>query len=281
MAVRSQARRQRAESQFGDIPAEHPAGHVFLGVLPLIVMGTVAVVDGLAGRFGFLPLLSLGPALAAVSLRPARAALTGAVAVILCGLLAWYDDLLFAQRGVTALATIVGITAASAVASAVRSSRERELASVSVVAEAAQRILMRPVTGAVGPLRASGLYVSASATARIGGDLYEVLATPWGVRLIVADVQGKGLIAARTAAAVLGTFRDAAYDVPSLADIAARIESTLARQEAEEEFVTAVLAQIPGDESVAEILNCGHPSPLLISGGTASLADPPAACRLV
>jgi serine phosphatase RsbU (regulator of sigma subunit) len=169
------------------------------------------------------------------------------------------------------------ITAAGALASAARHRRERELADVTAVAEAAQRILLRPVSGEIGPIRLATRYVSASASARIGGDLYGVVAAPRAVRLIIADVQGKGLTAAQTAAVVLGVFREAAYDAPGLADIAARIETSLERQTTEEEFVTAVLAQIADGGSTVEVLNCGHPPPLLVSGGTVRLVDPPAA----
>ena len=96
------------------------------------------------------------------------------------------------------------------------------------------------------------------ASARIGGDLYEAVSSGGGVRLIVGDVLGKGLPAARTAAVVLGAFRESAYDAASLAEIAARIEASLQHQEAAEEFVTVVLAQVSSDGCRAEILNCGH-----------------------
>ena len=119
-------------------------------------------------------------------------------------------------------------------------------------------------------------YVSAAASARIGGDLYEAVPVGGGVRLIVGDVLGKGLPAARTAAVVLGAFRESAYDAVSLAEIAARIEASLQHQEAVEEFVTVVLAQVSADGSQAEILNCGHPPPLLVRDGEVTAAEPAA-----
>jgi serine phosphatase RsbU (regulator of sigma subunit) len=117
-------------------------------------------------------------------------------------------------------------------------------------------------------------YISASAAARIGGDLYEVISAGRAVRLIVADVQGKGLAAVQTAALVLGAFREAAYDAAGLAEIAAQVECSLVRQAAPEEFVTAVLAQISDGRPAIEILNCGHPPPLLLSGHTARFIEP-------
>ena len=244
------------------------SAQALLGMLPFLVMAAVAGADVLAGpAFGFLPLLSLGPALAAVSLSPARTALTGGLGAVVCVPLAAYDGLLGSRRAAVALATIAGVTAAGMVASAGRRRRERQLADVTAVAEAAQLVLLRPVPGRIGGVRAAVRYVSASAAARIGGDLYEIIPAGGAVRLIVADVQGQGLAAVQTAAVVLGAFREAAYDAPGLAEIAARIELSLQRQPAEEEFVTAVLAEIPARGPVVTILNCGHPPPVLVSGG--------------
>ena len=85
-------------------------------MLPFLVMAVVGAVDVLTGPgTGFLfPLLSLGPALAAVSHRPERTALVGGLALALCLLLAQYDALLDSGRAITALATISGVTAAGA-----------------------------------------------------------------------------------------------------------------------------------------------------------------------
>jgi hypothetical protein len=47
-------------------------------------------------------------------------------------------------------------------------------------------------------------YISAAAAARIGGDLYELVATDGPIRIIIADVQDKVLPAVQTAAVVLG-----------------------------------------------------------------------------
>jgi serine phosphatase RsbU (regulator of sigma subunit) len=238
-------------------------------------MAAVAAVDVLAGPgVGFLPLLALGPALAAVSLRPAQTALTGGLAVALCVALAMYDGLGGSRRGLIALGSIAGVTAAGAVASAGRQRRERELAHVSAVAEAAQRVLLRPVPREMGPLQLAVRYISATASARIGGDLYDVIAAGDKVRLIVGDVQGKGLGAVQTAAVVLGAFREAAHDAPDLPALATRIELSLQRQAAGEEFVTAVLAQVTGSGPGIEILSCGHPPALLLNGSAARFAEP-------
>lgn len=252
-----------------------PSVRVLLGVLPFAVMVAVASADLLAGPgFGLLPLLSLGPALAAVSLSPLRTALVGGLGAAMCLPLAVYDGLLGSRRMAVALATIAGVTAAGVLASVGRRRRERHLADITAVAEAAQLVLLRPVPAVIGDVRTAVRYDSASAAARIGGDLYAVIVAGGSVRLILGDVQGHGLPAVQTAAAVLGAFREAAYDAADLASIAARIEASLQRQLTEEEFVTVVLAEIPPCPSAIEILNCGHPPPLLLTGDAVRFIEP-------
>src|SRR5215472_12328431 len=59
--------------------------HFFLGALPYVVMGVVVGVEASPERYmGFLPLLSLGPALASVSRGAISTALIGAEALGIC-----------------------------------------------------------------------------------------------------------------------------------------------------------------------------------------------------
>ena len=69
MAARVQPFRELGTSTAAGMrPARRPDAQVLLGVLPFAVMSAVAAADVLAGPgFGLLPLLSLGPVLAAVS----------------------------------------------------------------------------------------------------------------------------------------------------------------------------------------------------------------------
>jgi serine phosphatase RsbU (regulator of sigma subunit) len=249
-----------------------------LAALPFLVLAAVAAANAWIGpAYGLLPLLSLGPALAAVLLSPGCTALAGCLAAVICVPLAAYDGLLGSRRMVVALATIAGVTAAGAIASAGRRHRERDLANVKAVADAVQRALLRPVPSRVGGVSMAVRYASANASAQVGGDVYEVISVGGMLRLLVADVQGQGLAAVGTAAVVLGAFREAAYDARGLAEIAARIEVSLQRREESEEFVTAVLAQIPHGGPVIDILSCGHPPPLLLTAAAARFiesADP-------
>ncbi|MGV4980812.1 PP2C family protein-serine/threonine phosphatase [Streptomyces sp. NRAIS4] len=152
--------------------------------------------------------------------------------------------------------------------------RERTLADVRSVAETAQRVLLRPVPHRIGNLRLESLYLSAAAQARIGGDLYEAVPTRFGVRLLIGDVRGKGLLAVETAAAILGAFREVAYDEPDLLALADRVDTSMSRRAAQlggtetsERFVTAVFAEVPAVGHVVRIVNCGHPPPISLRAG--------------
>ena len=225
-----------------------------LDVLPFLIMAAVAVAAVVAGPgAGLLPLLSLGPAFAAVSSGLRKTTVVGVVALALCAVLAWSQDIGGLAQDSLDFATVAGVTAAAVIASTVRQRRERELAEIRAIAEVAQRVLLGPVPPKLGPVRLAVRYTSAASRARIGGDLYEVVAAPCGVRLIIGDVQGKGLSAVKTAATVLGTFREAAYEAVNLATIADRIEISLARELTDEQFVTAVLAQV---SAMAQRSNC-------------------------
>jgi serine phosphatase RsbU (regulator of sigma subunit) len=86
-------------------------------------------------------------------------------------------------------------------------------------------------------------------------------------------VRGKGLNAVETAAAVLGAFREAAHQEAALDRVAGWLAVSLDRSlhehdhpGVEEEFVTLVLIGVRPDGS-AEIVNCGHPAPLLLRSG--------------
>ncbi|WP_103759938.1 PP2C family protein-serine/threonine phosphatase [Streptomyces sp. SM10] len=256
-------------------------GRMVLEWLPAVVMVFVAVVDLTAGPgVGLLPLVSLGPAFAGLIGTWRRTALIGVVALLLCVGLGTYDGLFGARRGYTAMASVAGVTLAAGAAAVMRGRREAELASVRSIAEVAQRVLLRPVPRAAGPLKVAVSYTSAHAEARIGGDLYEVVASPHGVRVIVGDVQGKGLAAVETAALVLGAFREAAHDEPDLVALASRLERGVAREANGEKFVTAVLAEVRAEEGMAVFLNCGHPAPMLVRGDGSVRFPKPAAYAL-
>jgi serine phosphatase RsbU (regulator of sigma subunit) len=246
-----------------------------LDVLPFLLMGAVAVIAvWFAPSAGLLPLLALGPALAAVSGGVRKTVVVGVVALALCAVLAMDDVIGNWNSYALDSATVAGVTVAAVIASTLGQRRERELAEVRAVAEVAQQVLLGPVPPQVNSVRLAVSYMSATSQAQIGGDLYAVVTTLDGCRLILGDVQGKGLIAVKTAATVLGAFREVAHGAADLPMIAERIEASLARQLTAEQFVTALLAEVSSDGSKIQLLSCGHPPPLLLSGGTGRFVEP-------
>jgi serine phosphatase RsbU (regulator of sigma subunit) len=172
------------------------------------------------------------------------------------------------------LASLTAIAAFAVVLNRLLGRRAHQLIQVRSVAEAAQLAVLHPVPRHLGHVTLESLYLAAAAEARIGGDLYEAIRTPHGVRLLIGDVRGKGLLAVQTAAALLSAFREAAHDAPDLPQLAHRLETSMSRHasqypgvpgsEIAERFITALLAEIPDDEPVVRTVTCGHPPPLLL-----------------
>lgn len=248
-----------------------------LRLLPFTVIVVVVIIG-----FATPPEVHIGPLLAVA---PALAGLTrgSARTPVLIGLLAALAMLLLSTTGETkgtgepfvTLLSILLVTMTSWAGVQVRRRQERKLEDVRSVAEAAQHVLLSPVARRIGPVRVGVRYRAAAAEARIGGDLYEVILTPFGVRAVVGDVRGKGLGAVQTAAAVLGAFREAAYEEPTLPGVVRRIAASMSRrlEENAEEFVTLVLVGFPPQGNM-EVVNCGHPAPLLLHAARADMLDP-------
>jgi serine phosphatase RsbU (regulator of sigma subunit) len=225
----------------------------------------LATTSAWVGQF-FLPLLAVPPALAGIGAATPRRPLAYGAAMLLAAIAA-APFTTTAEVPVVTTVSILVVTLISASGGARGGQENQRLVDVTSVAEAAQRALLRPLPRQVGPLELGVVYLAAAAEARVGGDLYEVTRTQFGIRLIVGDVRGKGLDAVEIAADVLGVFREVAHEVYTLAEVARRIDASLARRPAAplEEFVTAVLAEIDPAEGSLTVYNCGHPPPLVLS----------------
>jgi serine phosphatase RsbU (regulator of sigma subunit) len=242
-------------------------------VLPVLTVFAIVLVDLIWGSgMTWVPLLAVGPALAATTNGPRGVLWVGLLAAALGATLGIRDGSPSSELAVV-LAALTAVTLAGGLASALRARRERVLAAVRSVAEAAQHALLQPVPATVGPFQVAVRYSAAAAEARIGGDLYALVPTPYGVRLIVGDVRGKGLPAVGTAALVVGVFREAAYDEPDLLAVVGRIERSLARNLGSDDFVTAVVAGYPRPGRL-EVVNCGHAPPLMVRDGAVTPVDP-------
>ncbi|NVK79126.1 serine/threonine-protein phosphatase [Streptomyces morookaense] len=245
-------------------------------VLLTVVIASVAYTT--PRSMAFSRLLPAAPALAAAMWPVLPTVLLGTVCLLLMiGLGIVFPDLGVWYTG----AGIVAVTVAAAYGSHVRLQREQSLLQVRLVADAAQKVVLSPMPRCFREIRVEALYVAAAAEARIGGDFYEAADTPYGVRLLIGDVRGKGLPAVGAAAAVVNAFREAAYDEDGLSGIARRLEAsstrystTFAPEDLLERFITALLVEIPHEGGRIGILNCGHPPPLLLNRGGLRVLTP-------
>jgi sigma-B regulation protein RsbU (phosphoserine phosphatase) len=258
------------------LPPEARAGVGAAFVVLCLVMA-VEVADG--PRANYIGLLAAAPFLAAAFASWREVLLVGSVATVLAGIFGGIDLMQPGDdqhRTLTILLNLGGVVFATGIGSAVGAIRQRQtarFAELSRLASVVQGAVLRPLGPQVGPLTVAARYISASAAADIGGDLYEALDTPYGVRMIIGDVRGKGLDAVRLASIVLGSYRHVAYERADLRAIVADLDRAVARSVGDEDFVTAALIEERG--GTLTIVNCGHPAPLLLRRGEVIALDPP------
>jgi Stage II sporulation protein E (SpoIIE) len=224
------------------------------------------------------PLLAVPPALAGIGAATIKRPLAyGAVSLLAAVIIALTASGATHWLPVATMVTVIIVTGVSVVGTTISGQKEQQIANVISVAEAAQRAVLRPLPKQLGPLELGVVYLAAAADAKVGGDLYDVTKTPYGIRLIIGDVRGKGLGAVEVAADVLGMYREVTHEVHTLGELARRLDAGLARRWGQhEEFVTALLAEIDPDAGRLSIFSCGHPPPILISGETVQVLEVPA-----
>lgn len=177
----------------------------------------------------------------------------------------------------TVLASFLGVGAC-----ALRIRHATEIARLRSAAVALQRQILRPLPVVTGEVVAHGTYAPIEEDRLVGGDIYEVVSSPYGTRVIIGDVQGKGLAAIGAGFAVLGAFREAAIREPSLTGVVDALEDAVARHNAFsaqtgeiERFVTALVLDFGSDGRVRAV-NCGHLPPRLLHD---HVARPVPLCR--
>ncbi|MFR9778574.1 PP2C family protein-serine/threonine phosphatase [Micromonospora sp. MS34] len=237
----------------------------------LALVSAVELADGRPAHY--IALMAAAPLVAA--------ALASWRVVLGLGVLATGAGVAFAlAEPTTSLVTAVNVAAialAAALAAGVAAVRQRQaerIAELTRLASVAQQAVLRPLGPQVGTLAVAARYISSTATAEIGGDLYEVMDTPYGVRMIIGDVRGKGLDAVRLASIVLGSYRHVAYERADLRAVVTDLDRAVARNVGDEDFVTAALVEERG--GTLTIVNCGHPPPLLLRRGAVIPLEPPA-----
>ncbi|WP_128978002.1 PP2C family protein-serine/threonine phosphatase [Streptomyces roseicoloratus] len=262
----------------------------FLRALPpLLIAGGVAYDLATPPAYTAAPMYAAAPLIAAPFFSTLTTLLTGLAAVLASVGMQLYNGTADGIPALTEALTVVTVSAFAVLINRVARRSGERLASARVIAETAQKAVLPTPPERIGGLQVAARYEAAQADAFIGGDLFAVQDTPYGVRLVVGDVRGKGLDAVEAVAVVIGAFREAAEQESTLEGVAARLERALAREAARragldafEGFTTAVLAEIPGGDRVVRVVNRGHPEPLLLhaDGGVQPLRSSEAALPL-
>jgi sigma-B regulation protein RsbU (phosphoserine phosphatase) len=238
---------------------------------PPALLGSLAVLVAIVGLDIAFPEIALSASYAVAAVVAAamttvrRTAQVAVLSAALSALSGFWNQAFGTLDWTLRLFLTLGLGALAVLSARIRTRRERELRHMTVIAETAQRALLRSMPNAVGSVGFAARYVSATREALVGGDLYEVAASPFGVRVIVGDVRGKGLDAVQMAGTVLGAFRRSAFTQPSLAAIATDLDAVVTAVADDEDFVTAVLAEFHDDHTMT-LVNCGHHPPVLVAG---------------
>ncbi|MFF4015438.1 PP2C family protein-serine/threonine phosphatase [Streptomyces sp. NPDC001843] len=243
-------------------------------VVPLLLLVGITTVDvNTAANVRIISWIVLVPGIAAALCGLWTTALFALLAVVDYVLV---DSVLFHQYKVGwpdfVLVTLGGILAT--LACAVRLRGERRMLHMRDIAETTRRTVLRPLPPGWAGLEHAAAYLAADTEARVGGDFYDIQPGPHGTRVLLGDVQGKGLGAVEAAAALLGTFREIGYHAPDLATVAAHLEVRMGRHRFHttslgradgDRFATAVLIGFPVvDDGTVEVVNFGHEPPLVI-----------------
>jgi hypothetical protein len=241
-------------------------------LITLVVV--VELTCGVQGRH--IGVLAAAPVLTAALAPWRQVVAVGAVSIAIGAVFAFLTALKHGQLlpSFVNIALIALATGIGAVLGNYRQRQAERFVELSKLATAAQGAVLRPLGPQLGQLSIAARYISASAAADIGGDLYEALDTPYGVRMIIGDVRGKGLDAVRLASIVLGSYRHVAYERADLRAVVADLDRAVARSVGDEDFVTAALVEERG--GTLTIVNCGHPPPLLLRRGEVIELTPPA-----
>jgi serine phosphatase RsbU (regulator of sigma subunit) len=253
---------------------EQPWGRGLVAI-PLMLILVIAVASVLTPpdvRLG--SLLIVAPALTPSFAGPRLTALIGFLAVIALVVMDALRGGLATMNSHCQLVALVVVSSLVVFYCFIRERRIEKLSRVRSVSETAQRALLRPPPRRIGPLRVAWLYLAAEDETQIGGDLFAVArAAHPCTRVIIGDVRGKGLASVGEASMVLGAFREGAHRYATLPEVAAALEESVCRSledvadtehDKGEHFVTALILDIPDHGPQAEMIDFGHPPPLLV-----------------
>ena len=256
-----------------------PATRVVMLVTVAVTVATVVLGWLLGTAVLLLGLLVYLPPFAAAMCTPRQTALvSGWVSLVVILPLVLSEERL-ADRLILVVFAL-GFGALSVYGARLRLGREATMVRLRSTAAAMQRQILRPLPLLTDDVLVDGVYEPVQQDKLVGGDIYDVAATPWGTRVLIGDVQGKGLAAIGMAIDVVGAFREAAHREPTVTALVDSLEAAVVRHNAyaeqrgeQQRFVTAVVLGVDvGSE--AQFVTCGHIPPyLLFEGGVTAVGE--------
>ncbi|WP_285564939.1 PP2C family protein-serine/threonine phosphatase [Streptomyces sp. RTGN2] len=223
-----------------------------------------------------LGLLVFLPAFAAALCSPRQTAMVSAwVSLVVIAPVVLQSGERILDRVILALFA-VGFGTLAVYGARMRIAREGALVRLRSTAAAMQRQILRPLPLLTDDVLVDGVYEPLQEDKLVGGDIYDVVATPWGTRVLIGDVQGKGLAAIGMAIDVVGAFREAAHREPTVTALVDALEAAVVRhndyagQRGEpERFVTALVLVVDAGTDT-QVVGCGHIPPYLLHDGVAT-----------
>ncbi|QIK66784.1 SpoIIE family protein phosphatase [Nocardioides sp. HDW12B] len=134
-------------------------------------------------------------------------------------------------------------------------------------------LLPSPLIG-TSELRVASFYRPGGGRALLGGDFFDVVQTSTGVHLLIGDVSGHGPEEAALGVALRIAWRTLVLAGHTGADVVRGVEQVLlAERHDDDRFATIATVSLDSSLARAEVLLCGHPSPLLVRGGAVDEID--------
>ncbi|MGP3735087.1 PP2C family protein-serine/threonine phosphatase [Streptomyces sp. GDS52] len=249
--------------------------------LPAAVLLASVLIDLAWPEVNTFPLLAAVSVIAAPMLSLAWTIASGAAACLVGLFLTFLESKeLFTRSDLIGLSTIAILTVVAAFLNRMFAREREQLRTSREVAEAVQRAVLPAVPDRVRGLAVAARYQAAQEEALIGGDLYALYDTPYGLRTVIGDVRGKGTRAVTLVNTLLGSFHAAALQLPDLPAVVRSVEVQLQDVKSHrddttyEDFVTAVVVEVSPDRSVLRMANRGHPAPLMVHEGEVTVLEP-------
>ncbi|MFF4935307.1 PP2C family protein-serine/threonine phosphatase [Streptomyces griseofuscus] len=249
---------------------------LWLLAAPLVLIAAIVLVDVLTpSAVTLTPFLVVAPASAASFASFRFTAAVGVLAVV-ADVATDLEERPPYGSGTVSVGALVVLTAVVMLMAHVRERYSQRCEQAQSLALVAQRAVLRPLPTRLGRTEIASAYLAAEAEAVMGGDLYAAARIGSTTRLMIGDVRGKGMNAVGEAALVLGAFHATAHRTPSLGEVAATMDSALGTMPepestpcAGEEFVTAMLLDVPDQDGPVKVALCGHPPAVVVRDGRA------------